>query len=203
MENSPGQSANGQRLLEPAGRFALPDQLQAGPAVPVHVVLLDGDATGLPETGQSLLGVLVGEPVAEVGQRPSLLASGPGPAGGVQRLLGRLAGFGASPDHQEQLDVPGQDPGPLGRGRLGGDQADRLLVGGQGAVVEGQPEAASEPLPERPSPDRVAGRVHPVQGLPQELGRPRVVVGHMGRGGGPLEQADRVEPGQPGRPRHV
>ena len=146
----------------------------------------------------------LGEHGAEVGQGPSLLAPGPCPAGGVQRLLGRLAGFGVCPaQHEQQLDVPGQDPGPLGRRRLGRDQAHRLLVGGQGAVVEGQPEAASEPLLQRPGPDRVAGRVHPGQGLPQELDRPRVVVGQMGRGGGPLEQADPVEPGQLGRPRHL
>jgi hypothetical protein len=101
------------------------------------------------------------------------------------------------------VDVPGQDPGPLGRGRLGRDQADRLLVGGQGAVVEGQPEGPSEPLLQHPGPGRGAGRVDLGQGLPQELDRPGVVVGQMGRGGGPIQQADPVEPGQLGRPRHL
>jgi hypothetical protein len=56
---------------------------------------------------------------------------------------------------------------------------------------------------QQPGPDRVAGRVDPGQGLPPQLGRAGHLVGQEGGAGGPFDQADPVEPGQVGRPRHL
>jgi hypothetical protein len=154
--------------------------------------------------GQPRLDLLEGHGAAQAGQGPSLLAPGPGPAGVVERLLGQPPGFGVGPGWQEQdLRVAGQDHGPLGRRRLGRDQADRLPVGVEGGAVERQPQGSTEPLVQQAGPDRVAGRVDPAQGLPPQLGRARRLGGQDGRAGGPLQQADPVEPGQAGRPRHL
>jgi hypothetical protein len=172
-----------------------------GPAHVVHVDQLGGDPEAQLQVGPALLQVPEdAHRCAEARQGVALHGPGADLPGHGHRLLAADLRLGVVVDQHQQLAVGGQGAGQLGRRRLAGDGGHRLLDGGHGPrAVAGDPVVAGQPLQQRAGPQRLGGRVDPLQGQVGQGDGPVVVAGQVGRLGGPVQQRAPVQGAAGGR----
>ena len=144
-----------------AGRHQrCPGHHDAGRREPLHVGLLLGDASASRRRASPPSRSPWSASFTPTRPRAWPSSTGRRRCGHGQRLLRHPPAFRVPGLQVQDLGVPGQHPGSLGRWRLGRDQPDRLLVGGQGGLVKAHPQVAAEPLMQQAGPERIRRQVH-------------------------------------------
>ena len=190
---SPGGLGVGDRGCDEFGGAALGDDELPEVTVDAggvgQVAAAHGEVEGPPQ---------LGEPAVEVtGRRQRHAERVPGVAlvtgrshldGHADRLGRSLGGMLGAVDPLEGVRPGGEHTGTSRRRRIGGNEADGVLVGLQGIVVAAVlQQAPAAPFVEDRGPRRLALRIEPVEGIRDQLGGTVEVAGATGDIGGAVD----------------